>query len=458
MLLHVLHIEDSKEDFLLIQREIKKNDYEIIACRIENAEAMRAALAERTWDLILADYTVPGFGALPALAIIKDSGRDIPFIIVSGTMDEETAVTAMKAGAKDYIMKDNLKRLFPAIARELSEVAERRRQRISEAEALRSALTLTTVAELLPDMFFVTDRQGRYQMINSTFEKYLGKSQQEVLGKTCKDIFPASVAQVLEASDMKTMESGCSSRQEYRLHTPEGWLYIENIKIALRSKVGTIEGMVGLSRNITEQKKAELELQGRLQQLQRAWEQTVLVLSEVSEAKDAYTAGHQRRVARLSSAIGQRMGVNGDTLNGLTLAALIHDIGKLRIPGELLSKPGKLSELEYQLIQTHVEAGYAIVLRADLPWNIAEIIYQHQEREDGSGYPRGLRGKDILPEAKIIAVADVVEAMSNHRPYRPALGVEKALQEIEQYRGIRYDSVVVDTCLTIFKECDLLFF
>ncbi len=457
MLLRVLLIEDSDSDARLILHELKKNEYRVELRRVESAAAMRTALEEGEWDLVLADYSVPGFGALPALALLKEQGQDIPFIIVSGTMDEETAVTAMKAGAKDYVMKANLKRLLPAVARELDEAEMRRRQRDSAAEAGRSALKLATVAEMLPDVFFIIDRSGCYQLVNSAFERRFAKRRDSIIGKNCRDVFPTGVAREIERSDSFTLENGLAQRQEYRLKNDGQTVYMDNLKTPLRDLDGSVVGLIGLSRDITEQKIAELELQARLEQLQRAWEQTVLVLSQAVEAKDAYTAGHQRRVAQLAAEIGRRMGFAGDRLTGLTLAALIHDIGKLRIPGELLSKPGRLSEAEYRLIQTHAEAGYEILQQASLPWNIAEIIYQHHEREDGSGYPRQLQSAAILPEAKIIAVADVVEAIFSYRPYRPALGREAALKEIRENRQKLYDAAVVDVCLEIFQETDFQF-
>jgi len=141
----------------------------------------------------------------------------------------------------------------------------------------------------------------------------------------------------------------------------------------------------------------------------------------------------------------------------LNMAAMIHDLGKITIPGEILSKPGKLSMIEKELIKTHSQAGWNILNSVDLPWNVAEIVYQHHERQDGSGYPRGLKGEEILIEAKIIGVADVVEAMASHRPYRPALGIEKALEEIQLHSGTLYDPVVVDACIQVFHKHNFAF-
>ena len=168
--------------------------------------------------------------------------------------------------------------------------------------------------------------------------------------------------------------------------------------------------------------------------------------------RDAYTAGHERRVAELATAIAREIGLNEDKIEGLFLAATIHDLGKINVPAELLSKPGKLTPLEYQMLQTHVQAGYEIIKGVKFPWPIAQIVLQHHERLDGSGYPQGLKGEAMLPEAKILAVADVVESMMSHRPYRQALGVEVALAQVEQSQGRLYDPAAVEACVRLFRN------
>jgi putative nucleotidyltransferase with HDIG domain len=186
--------------------------------------------------------------------------------------------------------------------------------------------------------------------------------------------------------------------------------------------------------------------------MENTWEQTVTVLSAVAESRDPYTAGHQRRVAELAVAIARELMFREEKVKAIELAARLHDIGKINVPTEILSKPGILSDLEMDIIRTHPQTGYDILKEIDLPWNLAEIVLQHHEHLDGSGYPRGLKDGDILYEARIITVADVVEAMSSHRPYRPALGIEKALAEIESYSGTWYDPSVVRACLALFRE------
>jgi putative nucleotidyltransferase with HDIG domain len=170
------------------------------------------------------------------------------------------------------------------------------------------------------------------------------------------------------------------------------------------------------------------------------------------EIRDPYTSGHQIRSADLALAIASEMGLPQDKIDAIRMAGSIHDIGKLSIPAEILSKPTKLLEIEFALIKEHARKGYEMLKDVESPWPLAEIVYQHHERMDGSGYPRNLKGEEILIEARILAVADVVEAMASHRPYRPGLGIDASLNEIEKNRGIFYDDAVADTCLRLFRE------
>lgn len=202
--------------------------------------------------------------------------------------------------------------------------------------------------------------------------------------------------------------------------------------------------------DITRRKRAEEKLRQSCLQLQRTLEGTVNTLVSVIEIRSPYTAGHQRRVAQLACAIANEMGLPEKQIEGIRMAGLIHDIGKITVPAEVLSKPGPLSKLEYGLIKAHPQVGHDVLKGIEFPWPVAQIVLQHHERLDGSGYPQGLSGEDILLETRILAVADVVEAMASHRPYRPPRGLDKALKEISQNRGVLYDPKAVDACLKLF--------
>ncbi len=201
-----------------------------------------------------------------------------------------------------------------------------------------------------------------------------------------------------------------------------------------------------------ELKQTLAQSQLNLDKFQRAMEGIVQAISVAVEMRDPYTAGHQQRVADLSCAMAQLMGIHQDDIYGLRMASVIHDLGKITVPAGILSKPGRLSELEYELIKSHVRAGYDILKRIEFPWPIADIILQHHERLDGSGYPQGLKEDQIMQLARILAVADVFETIASHRPYRPALGLQPAIDEIRTNRGRLYDPQVVDVCLTLVEK------
>jgi putative nucleotidyltransferase with HDIG domain len=187
-------------------------------------------------------------------------------------------------------------------------------------------------------------------------------------------------------------------------------------------------------------------------ELQKAVDGVIHAVSLVVETRDPYTAGHQRRVAELARAIAREMKLSDWQTTGIYIAGLLHDVGKVAVPSEILSKPGKINQYEFSIIKNHCQVGYEILQRIDFPWPVTQAILQHHERLDGSGYPKGLTGGDIIIEARILGVADVVEAMSSHRPYRPALGLECALEEIKRGLGIIYDSEVADACLKLLKK------
>ncbi|HQO76032.1 MAG TPA: HD domain-containing protein, partial [Candidatus Saccharicenans sp.] len=204
--------------------------------------------------------------------------------------------------------------------------------------------------------------------------------------------------------------------------------------------------------DITERKKAEELNNEMMKNLRKALDGTINVIALTVEARDPFTSGHQRRVADLARAIATEMGLPRDSIEAIRSAAIIHDLGKIHVPADILNKPSSLTEIEFNFIKVHPEVAYNILKDIEFPWPVAEIIYEHHERWNGSGYPRGLSGQNILLEARILAVADVVEAMASHRPYRPPLGIEKALEELVANSGRLYDPEVVEACLMVFRE------
>jgi HD-GYP domain-containing protein (c-di-GMP phosphodiesterase class II) len=240
--------------------------------------------------------------------------------------------------------------------------------------------------------------------------------------------------------------------EEPILTAKKGQRLLHTRKVCIKGADGATKYLLGISEDITERKRAEEELQRTLESLRKSFAATIQVMVAAVESRDPYTAGHQIRSADLARAIATEMGLPPEKIDGIRTAGAIHDIGKLSIPAEILSKPTKLSAIELSLIKEHSLKGYEMLKDVESPWPLAEMVYQHHERMDGSGYPRNLKGDEILMEARILAVADVVEAMASHRPYRPGLGIDAALKEIEKNKGIFYDDAVADACLRLFRE------
>jgi putative nucleotidyltransferase with HDIG domain len=214
-----------------------------------------------------------------------------------------------------------------------------------------------------------------------------------------------------------------------------------------------------LDKEVLEQMIAErtANLRKTMKDLRKALDAIVHVLALTVEVRDPYTAGHQRRVANLARAIAAEMGILKEVAESIYMGGVIHDLGKISVPAEILSKPSRLSENEFNLIKDHPQVGYNILKNIEFPWDIARMVLQHHEKMDGSGYPQGLSGEDILLEARILTVADIVEAMASHRPYRPALGIDKALEEISINKGKFYDTEAANACLRIFKDKEFEF-
>jgi len=228
------------------------------------------------------------------------------------------------------------------------------------------------------------------------------------------------------------------------------WLHFTSA--AVRDGGGSLVGAVETMTDVSALKRAEEELQITVEKLRKATAGIIRAIDLIVETRDPYTAGHQHQVARLAEAVAHEMGLPAEAAEAIYVAASIHDLGKIYVPAEILSKPGHISDIERGIIRTHPQVGYEILRSIDFPWPIAEIVLQHHERLDGSGYPRGLKDGDIRMEARILGLADVVESMGSHRPYRPTLGMERALAEIRKNRGTLYDPEVVDACLHLIEQ------
>lgn len=331
-----------------------------------------------------------------------------------------------------------------------------------EEERLRDQRALRAEQRRMEQLFasslegvVLLDAKGRILRVNRSFCDLFGfASLGEVVGKEL-DVLVSMGDKYAEASDItaRILRGEKVAVEVLRYRTDGRPLYVDLLGTLIlpEEPEGDLEYYV-IYRDISERKRAEAELRESLGRLEKAWEQTIQILASVVELRDPYTAGHQRRVAALAQAVARELDLSEADVRGVYLASLVHDVGKITVPAEVLSKPGVLSSVEFALIRTHAGAGYDILRNIDFPWPVAEIVLQHHERLDGSGYPNGLSGETLRTEARILAVADVVEAMASNRPYRPARGLEKALEEIDEGAGKRYDARVVAACRHLFQE------
>jgi putative nucleotidyltransferase with HDIG domain len=287
---------------------------------------------------------------------------------------------------------------------------------------------------------------------------YTSKKDEELANKLGVDRFipkpidPFAFLNIIQDL-VETIEKG-----QYKHLEPELGEKEEDLRLYSERLVEKLEKkMASLEMEIDERKRAEEALKKSHHRLRQALEGTITAIAKAVEARDLYIAGHQQRVAQLSCAIAEEMGLNAEQIEGIHMGAMIHDIGKIHLPAEILGKPAKLLDTEYALIKSHPEVGYEILKDIEFPWPVAAIVHQHHEHLDGSGYPQGLVGDDILLEARIVCVADVVEAIAGHRPYRPALGTNKAFAEIEKNKSVFYDQEVVNACLNLFQKKNFAF-
>jgi len=299
----------------------------------------------------------------------------------------------------------------------------------------------------LPEAVYFKDAERRLIRVNKFYADGFGMTEDQLVGKTDYDFFPPEQAKRMQEDDDYVLSSGnpIVGKIEKTLLPNGTWNQVVTTKIPLYSVRGRVVGTMGITRDITGYSRIEEE---KLRMSVNA----IKALSRALEMKDPYTFGHASRVALLAGRLAQEMGWGESEVLGIKLAAQLHDIGKIVVPLEILSKPGKLSALEYQMIQQHVQNCYEILSDIEYPFPLAEAIYQHHERIDGSGYPRGLKGDQIIKEARILAVSDVLEAMTCHRPYRAALGVDAAIEELQKGKGTAYDPEMADLAVWLIKE------
>ncbi len=459
----ILVVEDEAIVALDIQARLSRLGFEVVGRASSGAEALRLTESCNP-DLVLMDVLLSG----PLDGI--DTARELmqrhclPVIYLTAASDESTLERAKETAPAGFLTK-------PFEDHELSVGIEMALVKFeAEARLKQSEHLLSTTLGSLSETVLSTDRNGHVTYMNASGGQLLGLHVAEAVGQDWRRLF--SIQDGITGEPVENLEELCVPQggpplcEDMVLVTLDG----EDVPVALsvsplyapgrgNGRAG-LQGRVLVIRNMALRKRAEADLRTSIAELRATFRQTVRALASMAEKRDPYTAGHQQRVARLACAIGRSMGFSEDALEGLEMAGTLHDVGKVYVPAEILSKPAKLSHLEMALMRSHPEVGFEILHEVKFPWPVARVVLEHHERLDGSGYPGGLKGQDICMEARILAVADVVEAMSSHRPYRAALGLPVALDEIRAGRGSLYDAGAVDACLALvgggylFEEAD----
>jgi len=329
---------------------------------------------------------------------------------------------------------------------------------ISERQAAAAALLdaahkWRTTFDAIGDAVFLMDRDSRIIQANRALADLVQKPFGEIVGRPCWEVVHNATGPIADCPLVRMWEN---PRRE-SLVFPSGKRWLKAAVDPIFDDAGAVTGAVHIITDISDSVRAHLDLRSSLEKLRRTLNGTVSALSSMVETRDPYTAGHQRRVALLAATLALEMGLTPDQAEGMRVIGFLHDIGKIAVPAEVLSRPGKISPLEFNLIQCHSQAAYDILKTIDFPWPVAQAVHQHHERLDGSGYPLGLHDEDIILEAKILMVADVVEAMASHRPYRPARGIDVALEEITGNQGKLYDPEVVAACVKLFRHSGFTF-
>jgi len=450
----ILVVEDEAIVALDIQARLSRLGFEVAGHASTGAEALLLAESARP-DLVLMDVMLQG----PLDGI--DTARKLlvchrlPVVYLTAASDEATLERAKESGPLGYLAKPFEDHEL-SLAIEMAMVKFEAESRLKQSERLLST-TLGSLAEAVVS----TDRHGQVTYLNPAAGNMLGISVAEAVGRPWNDLFrildEATREPVEGLEELCRPSGGRLLCEDMLLTTGQGVevpvaLSVSPLYVPEKGVQEDLRGRVLVVRDVAQRKQAERDLRESIARLRSTFRQTVRALASMAEKRDPYTAGHQQRVARLGRAIGARLGLPEDALEGIEMAGILHDVGKVYVPAEILSKPARLSPLEMAIMKGHPEVGFEILREVNFPWPVARAVLEHHERLDGSGYPGGLHGPDICLEARILAVADVVEAMSSHRPYRAALGIETALGEIRAGRDRVYDAKAVDACLAIMDE------
>jgi len=457
----VLIVDDEQSIRETLSEFLEEEGHAVVVAA--DAQAAMSAVRETPPDVVVTDIILPGVTGVTLLKQLRQQVPQVQVIMITGEPTVDTATEAVRQGAFDYLPKpvsrDRLKAVVASAARVKALADERARleaenvryrEHLEEEVAKKTAALLEseekyrTVIENAVEAVFVL-QDGVVKFFNPSVPELTGLSE-EYLQTTpfLEIIHPEDRAAAQDRYARRLRGEALPDEFTFRIVAPEGevhWAEIRSVRMEWEGKPATLN----FAHDITERRRAE-------EALKEALSGTIEAIGLTTETRDPYTAGHQRRVTELAVAIAEELGFDEHRVEAIRAAGLMHDIGKMAVPAEILSKPSALTDMEAALIESHPRVAYDILKSVTFPWPVAQIVLQHHERIDGTGYPQGLRGDEILIEARVLAVADTVEAMASHRPYRASLGIDAALNEIEAHRGSHYDPEIVDACLRLFRE------
>lgn len=448
----ILIVDDQELIRRTITEALGNDSYDFLEA--EDGQRAVQMFLDNNPDIVLMDAVMPKMNGFEACRFMREAEKDermaTPILMITSLGDFDSVNEGFAAGVSDFIQKpiniDILRRRLQLVLK----------QRDSDEKLRKSEERFRMMAENAMDCIVMV-------RLNPFEYEYISPVIETITGYTVDEFYSDSrlLSKIIYHRDSEKLtemiNEGISEHKLYEIrlmHKKGQLVFVESQVVPVKADK-TVVGLQVISRDITQRKKDEMRR--RLESTKKALFETVKALSSTIEIRDPYTSGHQNRVAELAVAIAKEMDLDNPRIDAVQTAALLHDIGKITIPAEYLSKPGDLTDMEFNIIKYHPVVGYEILQPIEFHRPIAQIVYQHHERVDGSGYPLGLSGDDILLEAKIIGVADVVEAMSSHRPYRAALGLDIALEEIESHLGDRYDAEVGRACLQVFEKGDFVF-
>lgn len=446
--LKILILEDVSTDADLIERELKKAELSYESKRVETKEDFVCQLEEFEPDVILSDYSLPQFTGMEALKLAKKKSLNVPFIIVTGSMNEEVAVECMKAGAWDYVTKEHLLRLAPAVKSAIERKNMRELRKNAEIQIRQSKINWENTFNAIPDMITIHDTEFNILQSNMAATQIIDfKNIDSSKPMKCFRHFHRTEKPPENCPGIKSLETGKPAVTEMFDSNLNKHLEIRVIPIL--DSEGLPERLVHLTRDVTELKSTQKSLVRSNQDLEELFFSLVESLVSALEAKSLWTKGHSERVAGYAEQIAKEMGFKDKELKKIRLAGLLHDIGKIGTYDEVLEKPGRLTKEEFDLVKQHPSQGAKILKGIKQLQEIIPTVRHHHERMDGKGYPDGISGEELPLDARILHAADSYDSMTSDRPYRKAPGKDYAVSEFIQFSGFQFDAGVVKAFMKV---------